>query len=165
MATASASSKLLLAGRDARALRGEQHDDREEQRLEREHADARRELVEVPGGTLGLGDRVPCEQRCHERRAHVDAAVLGDLADGDADLGARIDAQVARELVDEEARGGGAVLSVSAREAVPDHDHGNTARAAHEAEPSHVANVAAEEGRREEEHDEGHEHPVLHHRE
>ncbi|KAJ8531650.1 hypothetical protein ON010_g14312 [Phytophthora cinnamomi] len=47
---------LVQVGRDARALRGEQHDDREEQRHEREHADARSELVEVPGGSLGLGE-------------------------------------------------------------------------------------------------------------
>ncbi|KAJ8535362.1 hypothetical protein ON010_g13375 [Phytophthora cinnamomi] len=182
-----APTTLICAGSDlspndamATASASEQHDDREEQHHEREHADARREFVEVPGGTLGLGERVPREQRRHERRAHVDSDVLGDFAHGDVDLGARIDAQVAREVVDVEARGGrvesngeyrvhghnsGAVLSVSARESVPDHDHGNAARAAHEAEPRHVANVAAEEGRREEDHDEGPEHPVVHHRE
>ncbi|GMF42729.1 unnamed protein product [Phytophthora lilii] len=167
MATASANSKLLLAavndsvGRDARALRREEHDDREKQRQQREHADARRELVEVPGGALGPGQRVPREQGRHEGRAHVDADVLGHLAHGDVNLCARVDAEVGRQVVDEEARvgrvepdgehgvhghDGGAVLGVAAREAVPDHDHGDAARAAHEAEARHVAHVVAEEG-------------------
>ncbi|GMF61758.1 unnamed protein product [Phytophthora fragariaefolia] len=167
---------LVQVRQDARALRGEEHDDREEQRKQREHANARRELVEVPGVALGLGQRAPREQRRHEGRAHVDADVLGDFAHGDVDVGARVDAEVAREVVDKEpcvgrvepdgehgvhGHDGGAVLCVPAGERVPDHDHGDAARAAHEAEPGHVADVVAEEGRREQEHDEGPEHPVL----
>ncbi|KAJ8575031.1 hypothetical protein ON010_g4183 [Phytophthora cinnamomi] len=171
-------------GRDALALRREQHHDREQQRNHRYDVQARRELVKVPCVALPAAKEDPPRDSEHERDAHVDTHVAGHLAYRyvEAFLLSRsiVDPHGARHRAEEEARvegverhgpdgvdgdESGSVLEVTPREGDPDHDHADAAGAAHEAEAGHEARVVVEEGRGQQEHEEWARDPILSRRE